>query len=347
MLFDVQGARIRTWFADCIAAGAEADPVVSASRHFGIPEGVLRRYMTQLVDTGWFTQAGSLRQARYGLGENREVVRTYRQVQRVDVAYVWETFFRPFFALAPNVKEIARYGFTRMMDNAFVHAGGEVVTALVRSSGGMLTIGVMDDGAGIFATVEKALHLPDRRMAALELAKGRLAPDGAGKSGESVFMVSHLFDFFAIRANGLQYVRKAASLHDHVPESVTFSADTNQEGTAVVMVIATDSTASLAGVMGRYAKRLVHPVFSATTVPVKLASLAGEALVSREQARRLMARLGCFEEVVLDFSGVGRIGSDFADEVFRVFAREHPSVRLDIANVSPAVWQMISRARLH
>ncbi|NLC24854.1 MAG: DUF4325 domain-containing protein, partial [Oxalobacter sp.] len=284
-------------------------------------------------------------QPRYGLGEKREIVRTYCQIQRVDVVDVWETFFRPFFAMTPNVKNIAHYGFTRMLDNAFVHADGGMVTALVCSVGGMLTICIMDDGVGIFAKVEKALHLPDRRMAALELAKGRLAPDIAGKSGESVFLVSHLFDFFAIRANGLQYVRNGASSYNNVPESVTFSADTNQKGTTVVMVIPMGSTASLADVMGRYAKSPAHPVFSATAVPVKLASLGGEELVSREQARRLMDRLDSFEKVVLDFSDVSRIGSGFADEVFRVFAHEYPSVRLDIANASPVVWQTISQAR--
>lgn len=345
VLFDAQGGRIRTWFADMIAAGSEEDPVVSAARHFGMPEGAVREYMNRLVDAGWFTQTGSLRHSHYGLGEKREIVRTYRPQQRVDVRYVWETFFRPFFALTPNVRSIACYGFTQMMHNAMIHSGGGMVTALVRSVGGLLTICILDDGVGLFAKVAGSLDLPDRRMAALELSKGRLAPDVAGKSGESVFLTSHLFDFFAIRANGLQYVHNAASPHDHSPESVTFSADTNQKGTTVAMVIPMGSTTSLAEVMGRYAKKADAPVFSATRVPVKLASLDGEELFSRAQAKRLMQRLEQFEEVVLDFSDVNRIGQGFADEVFRVFAHDHPSVKLDIANASPAVWQTINQVK--
>lgn len=46
--------------------------------------------------------------------------------------------------------------------------------------------------------------------------------------------------------------------------------------------------------------------------------------------------------MVLDFSDVHRIGQGFADEVFRVFARQHPDIRLEVKNASPGVEAMIS-----
>ena len=51
---------------------------------------------------------------------------------------------------------------------------------------------------------------------------------------------------------------------------------------------------------------------------------AGE-YVSRSEARRLLARLDQFREVILDFSRVKSIGQGFADEIFRVFASAHPA----------------------
>ena len=69
----------------------------------------------------------------------------------------------------------------------------------------------------------------------------------------------------------------------------------------------------------------------------------GEKLMTRSQAKRVAHRLERFKHVVLDFEGVTQIGQAFADELFRVFALEHPQVRLTPVNTAPAVGQMISR----
>jgi len=68
--------------------------------------------------------------------------------------------------------------------------------------------------------------------------------------------------------------------------------------------------------------------FNRTVVPLRLARLQGENLLSRSQARRVVARFEQFREVALDFTGVDEIGQAFADEIFRVFAGEHPQVKL-------------------
>lgn len=70
----------------------------------------------------------------------------------------------------------------------------------------------------------------------------------------------------------------------------------------------------------------------------------GARLISRSEAKRLLAGLDRFAEVVLDFNGVEEIGQGFADEVFRVWARAHPKVRLKPVNMSEAVEFMVRRA---
>ena len=47
--------------------------------------------------------------------------------------------------------------------------------------------------------------------------------------------------------------------------------------------------------------------------------------------------------VELDFAGVSEIGQAFADELFRVFARAHPEIRITPINTEPAVARMIRR----
>ena len=48
---------------------------------------------------------------------------------------------------------------------------------------------------------------------------------------------------------------------------------------------------------------------------------------------------------MLDFKGIKTIGQAFADEIFRVFAREHPGVKLMPCNANNEVAKMIHRAR--
>jgi hypothetical protein len=85
--------------------------------------------------------------------------------------------------------------------------------------------------------------------------------------------------------------------------------------------------------------------FTKTVVPVKLAQYGEEMLVSRSQAKRLLARIDRFKTVILDFDGVDSIGQAFADEVFRVFVNKHPQIELLEYKCNPAVKRMIKRAR--
>jgi hypothetical protein len=84
--------------------------------------------------------------------------------------------------------------------------------------------------------------------------------------------------------------------------------------------------------------------FSKTHVPVCLAQYGDEWLISRSQAKRILARFEKFKEVLLDFNGVGFIGQAFADEIFRVFASQHPGIRIASMNANPQVSQMIRLA---
>ena len=69
----------------------------------------------------------------------------------------------------------------------------------------------------------------------------------------------------------------------------------------------------------------------------------GSSFVSRAEAKRLLAGLERFAEVELDFDKVESVGRGFADEVFRVWAKQHPEVRLIPTNMNDGVALMIGR----
>ena len=85
--------------------------------------------------------------------------------------------------------------------------------------------------------------------------------------------------------------------------------------------------------------------FIKTVVPVKLAQYGNESLISRSQAKRLLARVDRFETVIFDFDGVPMIGQAFADEIFRVFANQHPTMHLVPTKANSEVKRMILAAR--
>ena len=84
--------------------------------------------------------------------------------------------------------------------------------------------------------------------------------------------------------------------------------------------------------------------FNKTVVPVRLAQYGDEKLVSRSQAKRLLARIDKFKTVIFDFDDIETIGQAFADEIFRVFKLQHPEMDLIYLKANKEVQQMITRA---
>ena len=111
------------------------------------------------------------------------------------------------------------------------------------------------------------------------------------------------------------------------------------------MHINPNSDRTIQNVFDRFASTDQNYSFVLTQVPVALARIGSENLISRSQAKRLLARFEKFKEVSLDFKGIDLLGQAFADEVFRVFAQEHPQVKLRWVNANKDVDKMIRRAQ--
>jgi hypothetical protein len=114
------------------------------------------------------------------------------------------------------------------------------------------------------------------------------------------------------------------------------------KGTVVSFAIQRDSRRLLDKVFGEFAPEEYDFRFQKTKMLVKLLQ---RDFVSRSEAKRLVANLEKFSEIVLDFRDVKSVGQGFADEVFRVFAGRHPATKIIVENASPAVDAMIRHVR--
>ena len=85
--------------------------------------------------------------------------------------------------------------------------------------------------------------------------------------------------------------------------------------------------------------------FIKTSIPIKHTCCEFGYPVSRSQARRLCERFDEFEEVILDFNEVDNIGQAFAHEIFNVFQKKHPDLKLVVKNAVPYVAGMIERVK--
>lgn len=203
-----------------------------------------------------------------------------------------------------------------------------------------VSIAIADNGIGIFERITSSLGLPDRRLALLELSKGKLTTDPDRHSGEGIFFTSRMFDRFVIEANGLHYTHDTTFSHDWLLEE-----DFGEDGTWVRMAMPITSARTAKEVFDNFTSGPEDFSFNKTVVPVRLARLGNENLLSRSQAKRMIQRFENFKTVVLDFQGVPEIGQAFSDELFRVFVKSHPEVMLLHVNAAPDVESMISRAK--
>jgi len=317
------------------------DIVTFTSATLGISRQAVSKHVQHLVAQEVLVARGATRSRHYAL--RPVIIKEFSyalQGLREDVA--WRNDLFPMFSELPdNVTGIWQYGFTEMLNNAVDHSSGSIVAVQVTKTATTSEILVYDDGEGIFNKIQRELDFDDERHAVLELAKGKLTTDPAHHTGEGIFFSSRMFDLFIIMSG------KTAFSHQHVkPDDWVLEAPRFQSGTVVFMKLKNKTARTSKEIFDSFTSDDDYG-FTKTIVPVELAQYGDEKLISRSQAKRLLARFDRFKKVILDFKAVESIGQAFADEVFRVFPQEHPNVVLVPMNANRSVQQIITRAIQH
>lgn len=326
-------------------AAHPSDLASVVGEHFGMSRQAVSRHLARLITDEKIIATGSTRARRYAPAPRVHESFSLPIVPGLQEDRVWLDRVEPLLrGLPENVADICFYAFTEMLNNAVEHSGGTRVDILVEWNGARVTLGVSDNGVGIFHKIATELHLEDDRHAILELTKGKLTTARQGHSGEGIFFTSKMFDRFVLASGGTHLLCRDGESWLLDRRDVPDIPDVGT-GTGVHMSIGAQSTRTSKEVFDRFSAPLEEDYgFVRTRVPVALVRQGEENLISRSQARRLLARFDRFKEVILDFAGVRMIGQAFADEVFRVFAELHPDIRLTYVNALQDVEKMIRRA---
>jgi len=240
--------------------------------------------------------------------------------------------------LPANVLQIWNYAFTEMFNNAIDHSGGTQIIVVVTKSAVDTEISIMDDGVGIFRKIQDALGLPDEKQAIFELQKGKLTTDSIHHSGQGIFFTSRMVNGFDILSGGVYFSHELGKEVDWMMDQ-----DAVGTGTSVFLKVENHTARTVKKVYDKYSVDGTE-AFNRTVVPVALAKYGSDQLVSRSQAKRVLLRVDRFSQVIFDFTGVEMIGQAFADQIFRVFAAEHPNVDLIPAHANADIMSLITSA---
>lgn len=333
--------KIHTFIVDNLGQH-KSDIARLTADHFQITRAAVARHIGLLVKRNILKTSGKTK------------ARTYELVPLVDQELnfptnglqedvVWREYISPLFPkdTQENILTICNYGFTEMLNNAIEHSESATVTVGLRIDAANICLFVQDNGVGIFQKIMQKFHLHDARHALLELSKGKLTTAASGHTGQGIFFTSRIFDQFVFWANGFSFHRFGKD-DDWLFEPTD---SRHHKGTVVMMMISPRATQIANEVISQYASELHDYGFTKTHVPLMLAKYEGEQLISRSQAKRLMLRVDQFKEVLLDFTGIATIGQAFADQIFRVYAREHRDMRIVPVNANDEIKEMIERAK--
>jgi anti-sigma regulatory factor (Ser/Thr protein kinase) len=310
-----------------------------AAKAFEISRQAVNKHVQYLVEQKALLVRGTTRSKHYILQPLEQWDQIYALNHSLEEHVVWQQNIFPRLGRLPeNVIDIWHYGFTEMLNNALDHSTGNNVSIYFEKTGTSTEIRIFDDGEGIFKKIQRQMELIDERHAVLELSKGKLTTDPDNHSGEGIFFSSRMFDHFTVMSGNVYFSHQHNEVEDWILET-----QKSHSGTYVFMKLNNNTARTTKQIFDEFSDE--NYSFSKTVVPVRLAQYGHEKLISRSQAKRLLVRIDRFKVVIFDFEGVETIGQAFADEVFRVFSKQHPGIELLHVNACKDVKQMISRAQ--
>ena len=316
------------------------DITAFTANEFSISRPAVLRHINKLKEEGSITVVGSTRDRHYKLKPISKETFSFEISPEIEEDQIWRHIIRPLLKNLPeNVLRICEYGLSEMINNVIDHSEGTKSIIHINQLVPRLEIMLVDNGIGIFRKIQREKDLSDPRHAILELAKGKLTTDPSRHTGEGIFFTSRMFDDFVILSEGLFFS------HKELGDDWLIEQNGDVKGTTVSMGINPNSERRIQDVFDMYASEEFDYGFNKTHVPLSLAIYEDENLISRSQARRLLSGLHQFQEVLFDFQSVDSIGQAFADEIFRIYARNNPDVKIIAINTNQQIEKMIARAQ--
>jgi anti-sigma regulatory factor (Ser/Thr protein kinase) len=317
------------------ASGAEI------ATHLGITRQAVNKHLKVLIQNGEVKKRGNTKATIYfpsGIKLKNVHIKSFKKVYKIlnlkeDVVFQnIDRYLNLQKNSRQNVFEILQYAFTEMLNNAIDHSESNTCLVEAKIDSYNIEFLIRDFGIGIFYSIFTKFGLQDEYEAVGELLKGKTTTMSERHSGEGIFFTSKSLEISSYRSH------RTNLIFDNSKNDIYVDQQKFITGTEVKMQISRYSKKSLSSIFNEYAPEEYEYSFQKTKVQIKLYL---KIIISRSEARRLLAGLNKFSEIILDFKDVSKIGQGFADEIFRVFQNRYPHIVIQTENVSPAISQMI------
>ncbi len=328
--------QVSNYIQELVGRGETCIPL-KIQETFGLSRTTTQRYLRKLLEDGVIRKD----EKGYRLKEKVFVLR-----QSLKGAIPGEdSLFQKFVAKIQHFPDQAKSNFSfiflEIMNNALEHSSASAVMATLWVSPIELRCVIYDDGVGIFQQIknffrEKLNEEITLEDAKLQLVSGGFTSDRENHGGEGIYNSSLLADTFFIRSGNLIFARDYEKV-----ESFSAETKTKKKGTIVFFAVHRDTQKTLRN------SDHANPDdgFYRVTLPLRLMTLTGTALIARSQARRFTFNFIGKKEVILDFEGITDLGQPFAHEIFKVYRNGHPEVQLIAKNTTKEMDALIARMR--
>lgn len=302
----------------------------------------IARLLKEMVANGELTKGGNTRKAIYSLPENAIYTNPSFNLKiknknlEEDRILDKVRFSLPGYnKLGSKIKNSFDYSFSEILNNAIEHSNSQTIDINVGINNGFVEFAIQDDGVGIFENIMNKYKLNSEIESVQDLLKGKTTTAPHAHSGEGIFFSSKVCDLFEINSHNI-----ILQVNNTLPDIFIRESSISQKGSLVKWKTSLDSKRLLSDIFSQFQKDKDLFEFDLTSVYVHLYTL-DTVYISRSQARRLLAGLDKFKKIVLDFSKIETIGQGFADEIFRVFKNNNPSIIIEYKNAIPVVESMI------
>lgn len=314
----------------------------------GFSRQYVYRFFHQLLEEGKIRCVGKSNRARYVLATEKDIERAKDKIlgttrllknKNLKEDIVLDQIRKQtgiLRYLKKNVSEIIQYAFSEMLNNAIEHSQSQTVKIEMHKDETHVFFVVLDKGIGIFRNIMSKKKLKTVLAAIQDLLKGKETTSPKRHSGEGIFFTSKAADFLTIQSG------KKKIIFDNLLDEIFIKDVKRTKGTRVAFSLNTRSRRNLSDVFSVFTGPAME--FDRTRVTARLYRI-GTFYMSRSHARRILHGLQKFKTIILDFRRVETVGQGFADEIFRVWKRDHPGSQIKITNANENVLFMIERAK--
>jgi len=308
----------------------------------------INRFLKELQEDGQIILLGKSNQAHYIKADKKAINEAKTKINKINKILLNENLAEDlvlkqikdntgiYINQKNNIIDILDYCFLEILNNAIEHSQSKNINIKFEKNNNVFKFKIIDTGIGIFNNIMLKKNLSNQLEAVQDLLKGKQTTSPKKHSGEGIFFTSKLADVLTIESSTKKLI------FNNLINDIFINEIKKTTGTKVTFTLSLNSKNNLEKIFKKYTDDSFS--FSKTHVVVKLYEMDNK-YISRSQARRIVSGLNKFKTITLDYKNIKTIGQAFADEIYRIWQKNNPNIKIINKHSNENIDFMINRAK--